>query len=828
MALSKERTWCRLLLSFLLFLFMRLFPPAEAANVYWINPAGGSWSATTNWSTGTIPGSNDNVFIISNGNYAVTLDVNATVAAFNFGGAMGTQNLSITVNALFTLTGTGTVNDRGLLSLDGGTILGGTINLGASPFLCTAHGGTLDGVTVNGDMDLTRVNGANATIVNGLVLNGTAYLGNPTNDSTYGLLNFSGSQTLGGNGTVIFGGASCNSMRLINSGTTLTLGPGIIVRGHSGQIGYDICQGGASSVEVLNQGAISADVSGGTIVIRAQPFTNNGLLQSPAGTINLAGTVVTPGLGTVQSAGGVVLVTGVLDNTNHNLLLNGPGYTLTLQGAIIHGGAVTGTNGGQLIFSSSTLDGVTVNGDMDLTRVNGANATIVNGLVLNGTAYLGNPTNDSTYGLLNFSGSQTLGGNGTVIFGGASCNSMRLINSGTTLTLGPGIIVRGHSGQIGYDICQGGASSVEVLNQGAISADVSGGTIVIRAQPFTNNGLLQSPVGTINLAGTVVNAGQFSLGRAPGIVNITGEYVQSTSGTLSIEIGGLTPGNGYSQLRVSGMAMLAGTLQATLTNGFLPQVADQFVVMTFGSRSGAFANITGDASYFIAQHNPNDVQLVARNPVPPEILVRVNGSVAVASTVVVTNRAAIELLTSLAGGSVRYTLNGGPPSSGVLYTVPLMVTQTVVVRALAFNVAGMASPEMNPIQVVVVAPPAILLQPQDQLVGAGEDVVFAALVAGTPLPHLQWLRNGLVLAGATNSLLLLTNVLPGPPADFALVASNILGVVTSVVARLDVLGPPTIITQPASVTVAVGGSATFLVSAFGPPPLQFLSSTLGS
>ena len=36
------------------------------------------------------------------------------------------------------------------------------------------------------------------------MLNGTALVGNPTN-SWYGATDFSGSQTLGGNGTVVFG-----------------------------------------------------------------------------------------------------------------------------------------------------------------------------------------------------------------------------------------------------------------------------------------------------------------------------------------------------------------------------------------------------------------------------------------------------------------------------------------------------------------------------------------------------------------------------------------------------------------------------------------------
>ena len=45
--------------------------------------------------------------------------------------------------------------------------------------------GTLDGVTVNGVLDVgNSINGAQLTVTNGLVLNGTALVGNPTNSSS--------------------------------------------------------------------------------------------------------------------------------------------------------------------------------------------------------------------------------------------------------------------------------------------------------------------------------------------------------------------------------------------------------------------------------------------------------------------------------------------------------------------------------------------------------------------------------------------------------------------------------------------------------------------
>src|SRR5437667_4279769 len=56
-----------------------------------------------------------------------------------------------------------------------------------------------------------------------ILLNGTAYVGNGTNGAVGGI-GFSGSQTLSGSGVVVFGNAnaSCNALRLVSDGTTLT------------------------------------------------------------------------------------------------------------------------------------------------------------------------------------------------------------------------------------------------------------------------------------------------------------------------------------------------------------------------------------------------------------------------------------------------------------------------------------------------------------------------------------------------------------------------------------------------------------------------------
>ncbi len=202
-------------------------------------------------------------------------------------------------------------------------------------------------------------------------------------------------------------------------------------------------------------------------------------------------------------------------------------------------------------------------------------------------------------------------------------------------------------------------------------------------------------------------------------------------------------------------------------------------------------------------------------------VILVDGLFSTTNVVTVTNSALIEIQTTFDDGLIFYTLDGAPPANGTLYTGPFLLEQSATIRAMAFNVAGQASPEVEPLNVAFLEPPRILLQPQNQTVGTGEDALFAVVVAGTPPLHFQWLNEGLPVPGATNATLLLTNVPPTPPLNLAVVINNAFGVVTSIVAQLNVLAPPTILTQPVSTTVSVSGSVTFSVSALGPPPLQF-------
>jgi hypothetical protein len=559
--------------------------------------------------------------------------INATNVTVNLGGSFTLADLGAftrsggTVNLTGVLTNTGTTLALNAASgswvLDGGTVLGGTITTATGVSL-VVNNGTFNGVTMSGTLDVgNSVNAAGLTVTNGLVLNGTALEGNPTN-SDYGDITFAGSQTLGGTGTVVFGNqpsSAYNALRLADGGTTLTIGSGITVEGQNGTIGYSSAYGGPQNVLVVNQGLISADVSGGTISIQAQPFINEALAQGTNGgsltinvlqnnpgatlimngagslslsgvwtnagainatnvTVNLGGSFTLADLGAFTRSGGTVNLTGVLTNTGTTLALNAASGSWVLDGGTVLGGTITTATGVSLVVNNGTFNGVTMSGTLDVgNSVNAAGLTVTNGLVLNGTALEGNPTN-SDYGDITFAGSQTLGGTGTVVFGNqpsSAYNALRLADGGTTLTIGSGITVEGQNGTIGYSSAYGGPQNVLVVNQGLISADVSGGTILVDAEPFDNNGTLAATLGTAALDGS------FNL----------------ASGTLEF---GLSNTNTFGKIQISGSAALAGTVAATLLNGFMPAVSNSFPVLTYGSFTGAFTN-TELPSGFVWQTN---------------------------------------------------------------------------------------------------------------------------------------------------------------------------------------------------------------------------------
>jgi hypothetical protein len=119
---------------------------------------------------------------------------------------------------------------------------------------------------------------------------------------------------------------------------------------------------------------------------------------------------------------------------------------------------------------------------------------------------------------------------------------------------------------------------------------------------FVNNGLVQGPNGSGqeltftqfvkgagSTTGNIEYAGSYSPGNSPAVITAENIEFDPTS-TLILEIGGLTPGTQYDQLDISGKAILGGTLQIALINGFTPTAGESFHILN-GAMTGTFANL---------------------------------------------------------------------------------------------------------------------------------------------------------------------------------------------------------------------------------------------
>ena len=146
-------------------------------------------------------------------------------------------------------------------------------------------------------------------------------------------------------------------------------------------------------------------------------------------------------------------------------------------------------------------------------------------------------------------------------------------------------------------------------------------------------------------------------------------------------------------------------------------------------------------------------------------------------------------------------------------------------RAVATNNVGSANSDAATITVAPL-PPAIDVQPQPQAVVAGSSATFSVQMRpqGAPL-QFQWRRNGADIQGAiASSYTLTTSALSDSGASFSVRISNSVGAVVSAAAALTVTPapvPPGISQQPVSVSVNVGQSAQFSVTASGSAPLRY-------
>jgi Leucine-rich repeat (LRR) protein/uncharacterized protein YpmS len=119
------------------------------------------------------------------------------------------------------------------------------------------------------------------------------------------------------------------------------------------------------------------------------------------------------------------------------------------------------------------------------------------------------------------------------------------------------------------------------------------------------------------------------------------------------------------------------------------------------------------------------------------------------------------------------------------------------------------------------AAPSISSQPQSATNIAGTTANFSVTSTGVPAPGYQWQFNNTPISGATGSALSIPNVQTGNGGNYTVVVTNSVGSITSSVATLTVWLPPSVSSQPQSLTNVVGTPANFSVAATGIPLVAY-------
>lgn len=328
------------------------------------------------------------------------------------------------------------------------------------------------------------------------------------------------------------------------------------------------------------------------VIPPAPVFTGNVILSSTGSFApGTSGVILVPGTSLPTS-------TLTLDGNSSNgsapasLTINTATVTLTGTSNTYTGGTIVNT--GALIATSQTLP---VNGPIALnTSILTFNQPVTGsfGGVISGNGSV----NKQGVGTTTLTGANTYTGGTTVTVGTLVASTSTLPVNGRVAVLPVATLVfnQAANGSFGGAITGGGkvqktgTGSLTLTTATTSPVDVQAGSF------FFSNGIGATTVssgatlgGTGNVIGLLTNNGTVSPGTSPGTINVTGNYIQPSSGKLIIEIASATS---FDKLLITGTASLAGTLQVDTLGGYNP-IGQSFTFLTASSVSGTFGTLAG-------------------------------------------------------------------------------------------------------------------------------------------------------------------------------------------------------------------------------------------
>jgi hypothetical protein len=596
---------------------------ANATDLVWTGQTS-DWTSAGNWTPAQVPTAADNVWITNSGTYTITLPAGSsgTAASVTVGGASGTQTLTID-RATLTLNGTSAVNANGQIALSvaqsiltgagnltvngtlnwtNGTMSGtGTTTIGSGGVLAIGSAGVILGRALNNGGTTTWA-GGNLTMSAGVVFNNLS--GGTFDITADGKL--MGASTTPINNSGLFRQSAGTVSTIVtaplnNSGTVQVLAAtlGLNLGGtHSGTFSNAASAtvnfgGGAHVLAVgsLVTGAGTLSLSGNATTLSANgTFGAGSTLNVTAGLATLSASCnVTGAILTVGGAGGILNFngTGSVSTVNLNSGTLGGTSPINVTGPLsLSGGTITNAlviaNGGLSISGNTTLNGTKlVNPAMAIWSagsLTGANGAAISNLL--GASFIntfdGNIATGAGTTPVFFNAGSFQKTNGTAAAGTTSID-FQFINTGT---------VEVRTNTLRYSANQQTAG-LTLLDGGNLSAQAN--PIQLLGGSLVGPGLL-----TVANVQNVVNSAAISPGLPIGELDIAGNYQQTASGVLNIDIGGNTPATEFDLVTVTaggagGVATLGGTLNVALTNGFSPTNGAIFTFLTANSRAGAFA-----------------------------------------------------------------------------------------------------------------------------------------------------------------------------------------------------------------------------------------------